>query len=65
VEGMVEQTAEALATVPLLDEAFEREGLDAPVTAGLRDVLDGRASPDSWLDRVRAGSKAGGRSRAA
>jgi glycerol-3-phosphate dehydrogenase (NAD(P)+) len=65
VEGMVEQTAESLATVPLLDEAFEREGIDAPVTAGLRDVLDGRASPDSWLDRVRAGSKAGGRSRAA
>jgi glycerol-3-phosphate dehydrogenase len=65
VEGMVEQTAEALATVPLLDQAFEREGIEAPVTAGLRDVLDGRASPDSWLEHVRSGSKAGSRSRAA
>ena len=56
VEGILEQTAESLATVPLLDQAFERKGIEAPVTTGLRDVLDGRASPDSWLERVRSGS---------
>jgi glycerol-3-phosphate dehydrogenase len=55
VEGILDQTAESLATVPLLDQAFERKGIDAPVTAGLREVLDGRASPDSWLDQVRSG----------
>src|SRR5215208_996328 len=56
VEGILDQTAESLATVPLLDQAFERKGIDAPVTAGLHDVLDGRASPDSWLERVRSGT---------
>jgi len=56
VEGILDQTAESLATVPLLDQAFERKGIDAPVTAGLREVLDGRASPDTWLDGVRSGA---------
>jgi glycerol-3-phosphate dehydrogenase len=56
VEGILDQTAESLATVPLLDQAFERSGIEAPVTAGLRDVLDGRASPDSWLESVRSGT---------
>ena len=54
VEAAVEQTAESLATVPLLTEAFAREGIDAPVTAGLRAVLDGAASPDQWLESVRS-----------
>ncbi|MFL5866774.1 MAG: 1-acyl-sn-glycerol-3-phosphate acyltransferase [Thermoleophilaceae bacterium] len=65
VEAMLDQTAESLATVPLLDLAFEREGIDAPVTAGLRDVLDGRATPDDWLDQVRSGSRARAGERAA
>jgi len=39
LEGILGQTAESLATVPLLDLAFEREGIDAPVTGGLREVL--------------------------
>jgi glycerol-3-phosphate dehydrogenase (NAD(P)+) len=64
VETVVEQTAEALGTVPLLDEALARRGIEAPVTAGLREVLDGRASPDEWLDRVRRRG-AGGVQRAA
>jgi glycerol-3-phosphate dehydrogenase (NAD(P)+) len=59
VEGILDQTAESLATVPLLDLAFERKGIEAPVTAGLRDVLDGRASPDTWLERVRSGTPEG------
>jgi 1-acyl-sn-glycerol-3-phosphate acyltransferase len=54
VEATVQQTAESLATVPLLTEAFAREGIDAPVTAGLRRVLDGETSPDEWLESVRS-----------
>jgi glycerol-3-phosphate dehydrogenase (NAD(P)+) len=55
VGGMLDQTAESLTTVPLLDLAFAREGIEAPVTAGLREVLDGRSSPDEWLESVRSG----------
>jgi glycerol-3-phosphate dehydrogenase (NAD(P)+) len=54
VEAAVGQTAESLATVPLLDEALARDGIEAPVTAGLRDVLEGRSSPDDWLENVRS-----------
>jgi glycerol-3-phosphate dehydrogenase (NAD(P)+) len=52
VEAAVQQTAESLATVPLLTEAFAREGIDAPVTKGLGRVLDGETSPEQWLDSV-------------
>jgi glycerol-3-phosphate dehydrogenase (NAD(P)+) len=48
----VQQTAESRATVPLLTEAFAREGIEAPVTTGLRRVLDGETSPDQWLESV-------------
>ena len=34
--------------------AFERQGIDAPVTDGLRRVLDGEASPEQWLESVRS-----------
>jgi glycerol-3-phosphate dehydrogenase (NAD(P)+) len=64
VEAAVQQTTESLATVPLLAEAFARSGIHAPVTAGLRQVLDGEASPDQWLESVR-GAKAGRGTRAA
>jgi 1-acyl-sn-glycerol-3-phosphate acyltransferase len=53
VQAAMDQTAESLATVPLLAEAFEREGIEAPITTGLRRVLDGQASPDEWLETVR------------
>jgi glycerol-3-phosphate dehydrogenase (NAD(P)+) len=54
VEAAVEQTAESLATVPLLTEAFAREGIEAPVTTGLGRVLDGESSPEQWLESVRS-----------
>jgi glycerol-3-phosphate dehydrogenase len=54
VEAHVQQTAESLATVPLLTEAFAREGIEAPVTTGLRSVLDGETSPEQWLESVRS-----------
>ncbi len=54
VAGIVEQTAESLETVPLLELAFERSGIEAPVTTGLRDLLAGTVSPEQWLDSVRS-----------
>jgi glycerol-3-phosphate dehydrogenase (NAD(P)+) len=45
--------AESLATVPLLELAFEREGIDAPVTTGLRRMLAGDLSAEQWLESVR------------
>ena len=54
VEASMDQTAESLATVPLLGLAFERQGIDAPVTDGLRRVLDGESSPEQWLESVRS-----------
>ena len=54
VQASMDQTAESLATVPLLADAFERWGIDAPVTTGLGRVLDGDASPEQWLESVRS-----------
>jgi 1-acyl-sn-glycerol-3-phosphate acyltransferase len=54
VEATVQQTAESLATVPLLTEAMARQGIEAPVTTGLRRVLDGETSTEQWLESVRA-----------
>jgi glycerol-3-phosphate dehydrogenase (NAD(P)+) len=54
VEAAVRQTTESLATVPLLSEAFARVGIDAPVTTGLRRVLEGETSPEQWLESVRS-----------
>jgi 1-acyl-sn-glycerol-3-phosphate acyltransferase len=54
VQAAMQQTAESLATVPLLTEAFAREGIEAPVTTGLRRVLDGETSAEQWLESVRS-----------
>jgi glycerol-3-phosphate dehydrogenase (NAD(P)+) len=45
--------ADSLATVPLLGLAFERQGIEAPVTEGLHRVLAGESSADQWLDTMR------------
>jgi glycerol-3-phosphate dehydrogenase (NAD(P)+) len=65
VEASIDQTAESLATVPLLADAFEREGIHAPVTTGLSRVLDGESSPDQWLESVRSTSSSSRRIHAA
>jgi glycerol-3-phosphate dehydrogenase (NAD(P)+) len=65
VEASMDQTAESLATVPLLGLAFEREGIEAPVTDGLRRVLDGESSPEQWLESVRSARFARRRTHAA
>jgi len=65
VEASMDQTAESLATVPLLGLAFERQGIEAPVTEGLRRVLDGESSPEQWLESVRSARPARRRTHAA
>jgi glycerol-3-phosphate dehydrogenase (NAD(P)+) len=65
VEASIDQTAESLATVPLLGLAFERQGIDAPVTTGLRRVLDGESSAEQWLESVRSARPARRRNHAA
>jgi 1-acyl-sn-glycerol-3-phosphate acyltransferase len=65
VEAVINQTAESLETVPLLGLAFESRGIDAPVTIGLRRVLDGEASADQWLESVRSASRPKRRTHAA
>ena len=65
VQASMDQTAESLATVPLLGVAFERQGIDAPVTTGLRRVLDGESSPEQWLESVQSARPARRRTHAA
>jgi glycerol-3-phosphate dehydrogenase (NAD(P)+) len=65
VEAAMDQTAESLATVPLLADACEREGIEAPITTGLRRVLDGETSPEQWLETVRSARPARRRTHAA
>src|SRR5918994_399239 len=65
VQASMDQTAESLATVPLLGLAFERQGIEAPVTTGLRRVLDGESSPEQWLESVRSARPARRRPHAA
>jgi glycerol-3-phosphate dehydrogenase (NAD(P)+) len=65
VPAMIGQTAEALATVPLLDSVLRREGVTAPVTGGLRTVLEGRSSPDEWLHSLRGATDSEARRHAA
>jgi glycerol-3-phosphate dehydrogenase (NAD(P)+) len=50
VPGIVGQTAEALAAVPLLEAGLRERGLSAPATAGLSALLEGRTSPDAWVE---------------
>ncbi|MFN2616354.1 MAG: 1-acyl-sn-glycerol-3-phosphate acyltransferase [Thermoleophilaceae bacterium] len=52
VRTVVDQTAESLATVPLLDEAMDRAGVEGPITTGLREVIEARRSAESWLELV-------------
>ena len=56
-EAIVGQAVESLRTVPLLEAALDRRRIPAPVTSGLREVLEGRTPHDRWLERVRAGSE--------
>jgi glycerol-3-phosphate dehydrogenase (NAD(P)+) len=52
--AMLDQTAEALATVPLLAQAMREDGVNAPVTTALAQVLEGSIPARSWLEAVRS-----------
>ncbi|HEY1597089.1 MAG TPA: 1-acyl-sn-glycerol-3-phosphate acyltransferase [Thermoleophilaceae bacterium] len=60
IAGLLEETPESLDAVPLLVRAFEAAGLEAPATADLGALIDGRLGPEEWVASVRA-RKAGGR----
>jgi glycerol-3-phosphate dehydrogenase (NAD(P)+) len=47
------QAVEALEAVPLLAQALERAGLDAPVTTGLTRLIAGELPLDEWVALVR------------
>ena len=50
--GRLGQTAESLATVPLLAGAFEREGIEPRYDRPAQRVLDGDDSPEQWLESI-------------
>jgi glycerol-3-phosphate dehydrogenase (NAD(P)+) len=54
IPAIVDRTAEALHTVPLLQLAFERASVEAPVTGRLGAVIEGRASAQHWLEDLRS-----------
>src|SRR5436305_3196870 len=57
---LLEEPPESLDAVPLLVRAFEEAGLEAPATAELGPLIDGRIGPEEWVASVRA-RRAGGR----
>jgi 1-acyl-sn-glycerol-3-phosphate acyltransferase len=65
VQASLDQTAESLETVPLLADALERQGIEAPITTGLQRVLAGEASAEQWLETIRSAQPARRRTHAA
>ena len=48
------QAVEALDLVPLLANALDRAGIEAPVTSALRDLIAGDLPLEEWVAQVRA-----------
>jgi 1-acyl-sn-glycerol-3-phosphate acyltransferase len=57
IPGRLGATAEAVDTVPLLVELCDRHGVDAPATAALAGLVEGRLEPSRWIERVRSGGR--------
>src|SRR4051794_19002449 len=57
IPGRLGSTAEAVDTVPLLVELCDRLGVDAPATAALAGLVEGRIQPSRWIEKVRAGGR--------
>src|SRR4051794_6599573 len=57
IAGRLGSTAEAVDTVPLLVELCDRLGVDAPATAALAGLVEGRIQPSRWIEKVRAGGR--------
>src|SRR3954452_23735550 len=58
IAGRLGATAEAVDSVPLLVELCDRLGVDAPATAALAGLVEGRIQPSRWIEKVRAGGRA-------
>jgi len=54
IDGALGQTAEAVASIPLLAERVLAAGLDAPALAGLAAMIEGRLEPASWAASLTA-----------
>ena len=52
------QTAEAVASVPLLAARLKEAGVDAPVLQGLAGIIEGNVEPDRWRASLTAPKKA-------
>ncbi len=63
--GLPSRTSDSTDTVSLLALAFERRGIDAPVTTGLSRMLDREGPADEWLESVRSVSRPERKSHAA
>ncbi|MCK9248416.1 MAG: glycerol-3-phosphate dehydrogenase [Solirubrobacteraceae bacterium] len=53
IPGRVGQAIEAFESVPLLSEALRRNGIDAPVTTGLVQLIHGTVPLEEWVALVR------------
>src|SRR5919202_6544506 len=53
IPDRVGQAIEAFETVPLLARAIEREGLRAPITSALAQLIEGTLPLDEWVALVR------------
>ena len=58
------QTAEAVASVPLLAERIHESGVDAPVLRGLAGMIEGRVEPERWAASLTAPKPADWRGKA-
>jgi 1-acyl-sn-glycerol-3-phosphate acyltransferase len=58
IPAVLGEEAEALHSVPLLAALCEREGIPAPATAALADLIEGRVAPAAWVERLRGNARA-------
>jgi 1-acyl-sn-glycerol-3-phosphate acyltransferase len=53
IPGKIGQASEALDTVPLLADAVEAAGVEAPGLRGLHALIDGELTASDWVDDLR------------
>lgn len=53
IPARIGQAVEALESVPLLAEALRRDGVHAPVTTGLVELIEGTLPLEDWIALVR------------
>jgi glycerol-3-phosphate dehydrogenase len=58
IPGVLGEEAEALHSVPLIAALCAREGVKAPATAALADLIEGRVGAAAWVEQLRGGARA-------